>query len=79
MKRPTLLPKEIRPQQGLRSHYRRILAIILLAASVFVAPAIASVNRALLNKVCLPRIDSRAIEFVQRWIEEKESSRPEEA
>jgi hypothetical protein len=50
------------------------MATTLLAACVFVAPAIASVTHAPLNKVRLPRIDSRAIENLQRWASDEEES-----
>jgi hypothetical protein len=46
----------------------------LLAACVFIAPAIASVTPAPLNKVRLPRIDPRAIENLQRWANDEEES-----
>jgi len=43
------------------------MATALLAVGVFVVPAIASVTRASLDRVRVPRIDSRAIENLQRW------------
>ena len=61
-----------------RNFCRRILATALLTACVLVAPAIASVTRAPLNKVRVPRIDSRAIENLQRWADDEKDARPEE-
>ncbi len=61
-----------------RDFCRRILASTLLAACVLVAPAIASVMRAPLNRVRVPRIDSRAIENLQRWADDEEESWSEE-
>jgi len=61
-----------------RNFCRRILATALLTACVLVAPAIASVTRGLLNKVRVPRIDSRAIENLQRWADDEKDPRPEE-
>jgi hypothetical protein len=42
-----------------------------LAACVFVAPAVASVTHAPLNRVRVPRIDSRAIANLQRWADDE--------
>jgi hypothetical protein len=50
----------------------------LLAACVFVAPAIASVTRAPFHEVRLPRIDRRAIENLQRWANDEDGSWSEE-
>ncbi len=62
-----------------RDFCRRILATaLLLTACVLVAPAIASVTRAPLNKVRVPRIDSRAMESLQRWADDERDSWPEE-
>jgi len=61
-----------------RNFCRRILATTSLAACVFVAPAIDSVTHAPLNKVRVPRIDSRAIENLQRWADDEKDSWSEE-
>ena len=74
MKTSTVVPNNARIQPAARNFCRRIIATTLLAACVFVAPAIASVTRAPLNKVWLPRIDSRAIENLQRWASDEEES-----
>jgi len=63
----------------LRNLYRRFSALSLLVTLVFVAPAVASVNRAPLNKVRLPRIDSRVFENLQRRINEEKETWDEEA
>lgn len=55
-----------------------MMTTILLAACVFVVPAIASVTRAPLNRVRLPRIDSRAIESLRRWAGDEKDSWSEE-
>ena len=61
-----------------RNFWRRILATALLTACVLVAPAFASVTHAPLNKVRVPRIDSRAIENLQRWADDEKESWSEE-
>jgi len=57
---------------------RRILATALLTACVLVAPAIASMMRAPLNRVRVPRIDSRAIANLQRWANDEKEPWSEE-
>jgi len=57
---------------------RRLMAASVLTACVFVAPALASVAHAPLNKVRVPRIDRRAIESLQRWADDEKDSWPEE-
>ena len=57
-----------------RNFCRRILATALLTACVLIAPAIASMMRAPLNRVRVPRIDSRAIESLQRWADDEKDS-----
>jgi len=42
-----------------------------LTACVFVAPAIASVTHAPLNRVRVARIDSRLVENLQRWADDE--------
>jgi len=61
-----------------RNLCRRILATTLLAACVFVAPAVACVSHAPLHEVRLPRIDSQVIENLQRWAEGDKDSWSEE-
>jgi hypothetical protein len=55
-----------------------MMAAAALAACVFIAPAIASVSRAPLHEVRLPRIDSRVIENLQRWADGEKDSCSEE-
>jgi hypothetical protein len=74
MKTSKVVPSDARIKRAARNFCRRIIATTLLAACVFVAPAIASVTSAPLNKVRLPRIDSRAIENLQRWTNEEDES-----
>ncbi len=50
----------------------------VLTACVFVAPAIASVTHAPLNRVRVPRIDSRTNENLQRWADDEKESWSEE-
>jgi len=57
---------------------RRMLAATVLAACVFVVPAIASVSRMPLHEVRLPRIDSRVVENLQRWAGDEKDSWSEE-
>jgi hypothetical protein len=45
---------------------------------VLVVPAIASMTAGPFNKVRVPRIDSRAIENLQRWADDEKESWPEE-
>jgi len=61
-----------------RNFCKRILATALLTAGVLVTPAIASMTYTPLNKVRLPRIDSRAIENLQRWTDDEKESWSEE-
>lgn len=75
MKRSIPLLNEAQLIKDLRKLGRRILGITVLAASVFVAPAIASMNPEPFNKARVPNIDSRAIETVLRWVEQEEESR----
>jgi hypothetical protein len=49
-----------------------------LAACVFVAPVIASITHATLNRVRVPRIDSRLVENLQRWADDEKESWSEE-
>ena len=49
-----------------------------LAACVIVAPAIASLTHAPLNRVRVPRIDARLIENLQRWADDDKESWSEE-
>jgi hypothetical protein len=49
-----------------------------LAACVFLAPAIASVTHAPLNRVRVPRIDTRLVENLQRWVDDEKESRTDE-
>jgi len=74
MKTSTVVPSDARIKRAARNFYRRIIATSLLAACVLVAPTIASVTHAPLNKVRLTRIDSRAIENLQRWANEEDES-----
>jgi hypothetical protein len=78
MKTPTSASSDALIRRIARNFCRRIMATALLAACVFVAPAIASVRRAPLNRVRLPRIDSRAIENLQRWADDERDLRTEE-
>lgn len=57
---------------------RRMLAATLLAACVFVVPAIATVSRIPLHEVRLPRVDSRVIENLQRRAQDEKDSWSEE-
>jgi hypothetical protein len=57
---------------------RRILAMSVLGACVFVAPAIASITHAPLNRVRVPRIDTRLVENLQRWADDEKESWSEE-
>jgi hypothetical protein len=57
---------------------RRILAMTALVACVFVAPVIASITHAPLNRVRVPRIDSRLVESLQRWADDEKESWSEE-
>jgi hypothetical protein len=72
MNSSTGIPSEARIKPAARNFCRRIVATTLLAACVFVAPAIASVTHAPFHEVRLPRIDSRAIENLQRWASDEE-------
>jgi hypothetical protein len=74
MKTSEIVRSEARIKRAARNFCRRIIATTLLAACVFIAPAIASVTPAPLNKVRLPRIDPRAIENLQRWANDEEES-----
>ena len=67
MKTWTAVPSDTRIRSIARNLCRRIMATALLAVCVFVVPAIASVTRTRLDRVRVPRIDSRAIENLQRW------------
>ncbi len=78
MKTATRIASEALVRRMARNFCRRILATTLLAVCVFVAPAIASVTHAPLNKVRVPRIDSRAIENLQRWADDEKDSWSEE-
>jgi len=53
---------------------RRILATTLLAACVFVIPAIASLTPAPFHRLRVPRIDRRAFENLQRWASDEKDS-----
>ncbi len=61
-----------------RNFCRRLMAASVLTACVFVAPALASVTHAPLNKIRVPRIDRRAFESMQRWADGEKDSWPEE-
>ena len=74
MRTATRIASEASVRKLARNFCRRILASTLLAACVLVAPAIASVMRAPLNRVRVPRIDSRAIESLQRWADDEKDS-----
>jgi hypothetical protein len=65
--------------QAARSYCRRIVAMITLAACVFVAPAIASIAQTSLHRVRLARIDTRPIEGLQRWANDEDEAWREEA
>jgi hypothetical protein len=52
----------------------RILATTLLAACVFVIPAIASLTPAPFHRLRVPRIDRRAFENLQRWAGDEKDS-----
>ena len=74
MKTSILVPSEAPIRRIARSFFRRILAMTVLTACVFVAPVIASMTHAPINKVRVPRIDSRAIENLQRWADDEKES-----
>ena len=79
MSTPKMQWKVARILRRLRHLCERFSAVSLLVTLVFVAPAVASVNRAPLNKVRLPRIDSRVFENLQRRINEEKETWDEEA
>jgi hypothetical protein len=79
MKSSTGIPSHAGFKPAARNFSKRIIATALLGACVFVAPAIASVMHAPFNEVRLPRIDSRAIENLQRWANDEEGSWSQEA
>jgi hypothetical protein len=53
------------------------MAMAALLACAIVAPAIASLTRAPLHEVRLPRIDARLVENLQRWADDEKESRSE--
>ena len=65
-------------KRAARNLCRRILAMTALVACVFVAPVIASITHAPLNRVRVPRIDSRLVENLQRWADDEKESWSEE-
>ncbi len=71
-------PSGTRIGRAARNICRRMIAASALAACVFVAPAIASVSRALLHEARLPRVDSRVVENLQRWADGEKDSWAEE-
>jgi len=66
-------------RRRLQNICQRFSAVSLLVTLVFVAPAIASLNHASLDKVRIPRIDARAFENLQRRINEENETWAEEA
>jgi len=65
-------------KRAARSFCRRMLTMSALATCVFVAPAIASITHAPLNRVRVPRINSRLVEILQRWADDEKESWSEE-
>jgi hypothetical protein len=65
-------------KRAVRKFSRRILAMSVLTACVFVGPAIASIAPAPLHKVRVPRIDSRLVKSLQRWADGDQEPRSEE-
>ena len=61
-----------------RHYCRRVLAMSALMGCAIVAPAIASLTRAPLHEVRLPRIDARLVENLQRWADDEKESWSEE-
>ena len=74
MRTATRITSQVHIRKMAKSFCKRILATALLTACVLVAPAIASMTAAPLNKVRVPRIDSRAIENLQRWADDEKDS-----
>jgi hypothetical protein len=71
MKSSTGVARHAQFKRAARNFCRRMLATSALAACVLVAPAIASLTRAPLNRVRVPRIDSRLVENLQRWADDE--------
>ena len=65
-------------KRAARNFCRRILAMSVLGACVLVAPAIASITHGPLNRVRVPRIDTRLVENLQRWADDEKDSWSEE-
>jgi ABC-type phosphate/phosphonate transport system ATPase subunit len=61
-----------------RRYCRRILAMSALMGCAIVAPAVASLTRAPLHEVRLPRIDARLVEHLQRWADDEKEAWSEE-
>lgn len=78
MNSPIGVASDAHYKRAARKFCRRLLAMSAFAACVFVAPAIASMTNAPLNRVRLPRIDSRLVENLQRWADDKKESWSEE-
>jgi hypothetical protein len=78
MRTATRITSEAYIEKLTRNSCRRVLATALLTACVLVVPAIASMTAGPFNKVRVPRIDSRAIENLQRWADDEKESWPEE-
>jgi hypothetical protein len=74
MKSLTGVASDAHFEQAARNLCRRILAMTALAACVFAAPVIASITHAPLNRVRVPRIDSRLVENLQRWADDEKES-----
>jgi hypothetical protein len=65
-------------RRAARNFFRRIMAMTALMVCAIVAPAIASLTRAPLHEVRLPRIDARLVEHLQRWADDEKEAWSEE-